>query len=150
MGQTYDQYTMSKDQRKLMFAWNKMHPISEWECERDSRVEAIQGNKNLLLSKCDKLTKGSQVTTNQNLLSVEATILARANSLISLLKDLKVNMDEETELTDIQHIFSELTGLTLLVEVDNHGLSETLVANLKKIDKEAMSLLADLSNLKRH
>jgi len=88
------------------------------------------------------------VTTNKILLSVEATILARANSLISLLKDLKVSMDEETELTDIQHIFSELTGLTLLVEVDNHGLSEILVANLKKMDREGMSLLADLSNLK--
>jgi len=55
MEQTYDRYTMSKDQRKLMLAWNKMHPISEWECKRDSRIEAIQGNKNLLLSECDKL-----------------------------------------------------------------------------------------------
>jgi len=48
MEQTYDRYTMSQDQRKLMLAWNKMHPISEWECERASRIEAIQGNKNLL------------------------------------------------------------------------------------------------------
>jgi len=55
MEQTYDRYTMSKDQRKLMLAWNKMHPISEWECKRASRIEAIQGNNNLLLSECDKL-----------------------------------------------------------------------------------------------
>jgi len=52
MEQMYARYNMSDTQRKLMLAWNKMYPISEWECKRASRIEAIQGNKNLLFSNC--------------------------------------------------------------------------------------------------
>jgi len=55
MEQTYSRYHMSNTQRKLMLAWDKIYPVSKWECRRASRIKAIQGNKNLLLSKCDNL-----------------------------------------------------------------------------------------------
>jgi len=37
---------MSKQQRQLMNAWDKMYPVSAWECERSKRV---QGNANLVV-----------------------------------------------------------------------------------------------------
>lgn len=42
----YSRYKMSKAQQKLMDAWDKMYPISEWECIRAKRIEKIQGNVN--------------------------------------------------------------------------------------------------------
>jgi len=46
MDQAYSRYKMSSQQRKLMNAWDKMYPVSKWECERASRIEKIQGNGN--------------------------------------------------------------------------------------------------------
>jgi len=37
---------ISKKNRKLFEAWNKMDPVDEWECERARRIEEIQGNEN--------------------------------------------------------------------------------------------------------
>jgi len=37
---------ISKKNRKLFEAWNKMDPVDEWECERARRIERIQGNEN--------------------------------------------------------------------------------------------------------
>ena len=34
MEYTYPRYKMSKQQKQLMTAWNKMYPVSEWECVR--------------------------------------------------------------------------------------------------------------------
>ncbi|ACS79471.1 endonuclease [Maridesulfovibrio salexigens] len=42
----YPRYKMNKAQRKLMDAWDKMYPTSEWECVRAKRIEKIQGNVN--------------------------------------------------------------------------------------------------------
>lgn len=50
MDATYPQYSMSKRQRKLMDIWDKMYPVSEWECVREERVEALQGNGNSFVS----------------------------------------------------------------------------------------------------
>ena len=36
-------FRLSKQQTQLMTAWSKIHPVSEWECERDRRIAAIQG-----------------------------------------------------------------------------------------------------------
>lgn len=38
--------SMSKTQKKLMLAWNKMYPVTKWECERDQKIAKIQGNHN--------------------------------------------------------------------------------------------------------
>jgi len=50
MEQAYSRYKMSKQQRQLMNAWNKMYPVSKWECERASRIKKIQGNENTFVS----------------------------------------------------------------------------------------------------
>ena len=50
MEQKYPRYNMSKSQRKLMHAWDKLHPVNNWECLRASRIEKIQGNTNSIVS----------------------------------------------------------------------------------------------------
>ena len=37
---------ISKKNRKLFDGWNKSDPVDQWECERASRIEKIQGNRN--------------------------------------------------------------------------------------------------------
>ncbi|EGQ9286366.1 deoxyribonuclease I [Vibrio parahaemolyticus] len=37
---------LSKQDKRLMSAWNKTYPVTSWECERDNRISAIQGNPN--------------------------------------------------------------------------------------------------------
>jgi len=54
MDARYPRYNMSKQTRQLMSAWNKMYPVSDWECERARRIEKVQGNRNAILSECYK------------------------------------------------------------------------------------------------
>ena len=55
MDSIYASYKMSRQQRQLMGAWDKTYPVSEWECERAKRIEAIQGSKNEVLKQnCQK------------------------------------------------------------------------------------------------
>lgn len=50
MEDTYGpRYTLSRQQRQLFEAWDKMFPVDEWECTRAKRIEAIQGNENLFI-----------------------------------------------------------------------------------------------------
>lgn len=37
---------LSKQDRQLFDAWNKMYPVTAEECERDLRIEKYQGNRN--------------------------------------------------------------------------------------------------------
>ncbi|BCS94533.1 hypothetical protein DSLASN_01650 [Desulfoluna limicola] len=37
---------ISRKNKKLFEAWNKVDPVDKWEHERSLRIEAIQGNKN--------------------------------------------------------------------------------------------------------
>ncbi|NRA23054.1 MAG: endonuclease [Oleispira sp.] len=41
---------LPKSQYKLMQGWNKTYPVSPWECERDRRIEKIQGWNNRFVS----------------------------------------------------------------------------------------------------
>ncbi|NRB38342.1 MAG: endonuclease [Pseudomonadales bacterium] len=50
MDATYKRYRMSKSQAQLMGAWDKMYPVSLWECDRAVRIENIQGNKNRVMA----------------------------------------------------------------------------------------------------
>lgn len=49
MDETYSRYSMSKQQKQLMNAWDKMYPVDKWECKRAKRIAKIQGNKNIIL-----------------------------------------------------------------------------------------------------
>jgi deoxyribonuclease-1 len=51
MEETYKRYSMSKQQRKLMQAWNRFHPVTEWECERVKRITQIQQSENIIVKK---------------------------------------------------------------------------------------------------
>ncbi len=43
-----DQYQLplSRQQTQLFTAWDKLYPVTAWECTRDERIAAIQGNHN--------------------------------------------------------------------------------------------------------
>jgi deoxyribonuclease-1 len=41
---------ISNKNRKLFEAWAKQDPTDEWECERERRIRAIQGNENTFVS----------------------------------------------------------------------------------------------------
>lgn len=43
-----DQYhlRLSRQQTQLFTAWSKQYPVTPWECERDQRIAAVQGNHN--------------------------------------------------------------------------------------------------------
>jgi deoxyribonuclease-1 len=44
---------ITKRNRKLFEAWNKIDPVDEWECDRAKRIERIQGNSNqVVLENC--------------------------------------------------------------------------------------------------
>ena len=47
----YSRYRMSDSQRNLMQAWDRLYPVTEWECERSCRIYNIQKNKNKILEK---------------------------------------------------------------------------------------------------
>lgn len=40
---------ISEKNRKLVEAWDKLHPVDEWECQRAKKIQAIQGNENPIL-----------------------------------------------------------------------------------------------------
>ncbi|WP_028633946.1 endonuclease [Pseudomonas parafulva] len=44
----FDRYqlNMSRQQQQLLMAWDKQHPVSAWEKERDRRIAAIMGHAN--------------------------------------------------------------------------------------------------------
>jgi deoxyribonuclease-1 len=46
MEQTYPRYNMSRQQRQLMTAWDKMYPVNEWECKRAKKITSLQGGDN--------------------------------------------------------------------------------------------------------
>ncbi|GLS91971.1 endonuclease [Psychromonas marina] len=54
MDDTYARYNMSNSQKQLMNAWDKMYPVSEWECTRAKKIASIQKNKNEIVeSRCN-------------------------------------------------------------------------------------------------
>ena len=53
MDDTYKRYSMSKQQRQLMTAWDNTYPVNAWECERAKKITSIQGSENLTVkSRC--------------------------------------------------------------------------------------------------
>ncbi len=45
---------ISNKNEKLFEAWNKMYPVTMWECQRAKKIELIQNTKNLVLAKLCK------------------------------------------------------------------------------------------------
>lgn len=53
MENTYSRYSMSKQQRQLMNAWDKQYPVDSWECQRTKRITDLQkGNNEVVMSRC--------------------------------------------------------------------------------------------------
>ncbi|MFA9374428.1 MAG: endonuclease [Poseidonibacter sp.] len=52
---SYDNFSISKKDKKLFQAWNKMYPITKQECQRAKLIKKIQGNTNIILEReCNK------------------------------------------------------------------------------------------------
>lgn len=53
MDDTYKRYNMSRQQKQLMGAWDKMYPVDSWECLRAKRISELQNSKNnIVQSRC--------------------------------------------------------------------------------------------------
>jgi len=53
MEATYNRYSMSKPQRKLMNSWDEMYPIDSWECVRAKAITTLQKSQNKVVkSRC--------------------------------------------------------------------------------------------------
>lgn len=50
MSETY-RVRLSKSQRQLFEAWNKLDPVDSWEIERNKRIKKIQGSGNPFITK---------------------------------------------------------------------------------------------------
>lgn len=49
MDKEYKQFKMSRKTKKLMLSWDKLYPVTEWECIRAKRIERVQGNRNVFV-----------------------------------------------------------------------------------------------------
>tara|TARA_B100000446_G_scaffold39220_2_gene34577 strand:+ start:24050 stop:24829 length:780 start_codon:yes stop_codon:yes gene_type:complete len=60
MAETYPQLQLSKKTQHLMQAWHQRYPVAEWECDRASAIETLQGNANLVVNEAcsQRLQKG--------------------------------------------------------------------------------------------
>jgi deoxyribonuclease-1 len=53
MEAAYKRYSMSKSQRQLMNAWDKMYPVTAWECARAKKITSLQQSENKIIkSRC--------------------------------------------------------------------------------------------------
>ncbi len=53
MESTYPRYSMSRQQRQLMNAWDKQYPVERWECRRTKKIAALQkGANDIVKSRC--------------------------------------------------------------------------------------------------
>jgi deoxyribonuclease-1 len=53
MDTTYKQYSMSRQQKRLMLAWDKIYPVDQWECSRAKKITHLQQNDNpIVMSRC--------------------------------------------------------------------------------------------------
>lgn len=51
MQQRYN-FKLSKQDQKLYQAWNKRFPSTRWECKKNDKVKALQGNSNPFITGC--------------------------------------------------------------------------------------------------
>lgn len=49
MESVYPTFSLSRQQRQLMDAWDKQYPVDAWECLRARRIEKLQGNENAVV-----------------------------------------------------------------------------------------------------
>ncbi|MCK5819318.1 MAG: endonuclease [Psychromonas sp.] len=49
MSANYSHFKLSKQQKKLMQAWNKQYPAGRWECKRGELIQKLQKNRNKIL-----------------------------------------------------------------------------------------------------
>lgn len=53
MESNYSRYSMSRQQRQLMNAWDKQYPVDSWECERTKKIAALQkGDNEVVQERC--------------------------------------------------------------------------------------------------
>ena len=93
----------------------------------------------------DRVIPFNDGKSKRSTLTIEATILSAAETALEDLKEIIYSDDIGIEKNDIHHRFSLLTGITLMIEVENHGFSELLVSKLRIIDKKALGLMDEVA-----
>lgn len=88
---------MSDSQKKLMAAWDKQYPVSDWERDRESKVAKIMGHHNpyvtgdriwgsvntgMVTSKESAIQEGSRTLTEERLIEHELPIIGNKKSNI--------------------------------------------------------------------
>ncbi|MNF24109.1 Endonuclease-1 precursor [compost metagenome] len=75
----FDRYnlSMSRQQQQLLMAWDKQHPVSAWEKERDRRIAAIMGYSNPFVTGARHWTQGYK-TVGDGVVNAIATGAPRA------------------------------------------------------------------------
>lgn len=54
MEDTYKRYSMSKSQRQLMNAWDKVYHVDVWECTKAKKIASLQSSQNKVVeSRCN-------------------------------------------------------------------------------------------------
>lgn len=57
MDSVYPNYSISKQQRQLFEAWDKLYSVTKAECDRHEVIQRIQGNQNdIIMSRCFNTT----------------------------------------------------------------------------------------------
>lgn len=51
MEQTYPRYKIGEPMRGILRNWDKIYPVTDWECRRAYRIEKVQGNAHEYLKK---------------------------------------------------------------------------------------------------
>lgn len=51
MDATYPNYSMSNQQKQLMYAWDQQFPVNQWECTRAKLITSIQQSENIITQK---------------------------------------------------------------------------------------------------
>lgn len=51
MDASYPRFSLSRQQKQLFTAWDKIYPVDAWECTRAKRIESLQGNENSFVKK---------------------------------------------------------------------------------------------------
>jgi deoxyribonuclease-1 len=52
------QLRLSSQQTQLFDVWNRLYPVTDWECTRDNRIAAVQGNHNPYVQQACQQRKG--------------------------------------------------------------------------------------------
>ena len=76
------------------------------------------------------------------MVTLENSVIRLANEKLALLEVWVGNKSDDIENVDINGLFSELSGLLEIRELDQNGLTEKAIADMNQINVRALHLMA--------